>query len=472
MDIIAFGIARVSTKEQSVDVQINEITTYCNKKNYKNEYILQLHSSAYNKIPSEIDDFLTLFETKDYDKLLDMTNFEFNGQRIVIVFSDVDRLSRNVIHGIEFINRIKKLGFMIEFIREPIIDCYTPDGMNLLRIKFSQAELEADKISQRVILKNKLRRITGEHIGPVPFGKHIVFKKLVNNPEEIAIIDIIDKMNRVFSVNDILVSIQNYHNTYHPALIESKYSLYRGEKEYKQHIIPRLSLTDMANIMNDFNITKRGKKWTARMIDYVYKYNCKYIDSEISIDNTLNIYEYETDTVTDSDNMSTDTIIESDNMSVPLLCDLDSYDNSSNKESEHDDKLIHKESEHDDKSIHKETEHDDKSIHKTTDHTKHLGHVPIEYDPNDLNVMFYSYQFNHLEHGDKSRHKESEHSKHSEHDNKSSHKESDKLEHNDLISECSDFEVVDETTPLLSINDKNHHRRPIINEPQSKRFRK
>ena len=59
-------------------------------------------------------------------------------------------MSRNVIEGILFIKQLKSIDVNVKFVREPALDINTPDGMNLLRIKLSQGELESDKIGLRL----------------------------------------------------------------------------------------------------------------------------------------------------------------------------------------------------------------------------------------------------------------------------------------------------------------------------------
>ena len=135
------AVLRTSTKKQNLDIQRKEIINYVstNMPLYINNIdFIDIQQSAYHSIPNEIEELVCDLEYEKNTTVYD-----------TIIFSDVDRLSRNVINGIEIINRIKNIvgqKVKVLFIREPSIDIYTIHGMNLLRNKLSYSELESDKI--------------------------------------------------------------------------------------------------------------------------------------------------------------------------------------------------------------------------------------------------------------------------------------------------------------------------------------
>jgi DNA invertase Pin-like site-specific DNA recombinase len=101
-----------------------------------------------------------------------------------------DRLSRNIVDSLEFIENIHKRGVMIYSYNEHI-------NYKQNKMRFIQAIVDANKeamiIGERVKLSNNFKRLRGdEKIGSLPYGKEYRnngnHKIVVDNPQEQAII--------------------------------------------------------------------------------------------------------------------------------------------------------------------------------------------------------------------------------------------------------------------------------------------
>ncbi len=280
----AVCVARVSTPQQNIDTQVHEMNSYCDNKGYDVVHTMYISVSAYRDMPRELLHFvdkLNSFITGDnrysyVDASHEMkTIYEqvLSGNNIVFVFSDVDRMSRNVCAGINFVESIMSMNGRVEFVREPILDCRTPEGRNMLRIKLSQAELESDKIGLRVKARFALKRFHNEHIGRTSYGTKIdsTTKRLVENPEEKFIIGIITVMNGNYTVEDVLTCIYQYHLAYRPAFVEPGYGIYVDGVVLERSALFTATATQMAEILNGFNVRKRGRSWNSKMIKAMCK---------------------------------------------------------------------------------------------------------------------------------------------------------------------------------------------------------
>lgn len=275
-------IARVSTTEQNAETQLHECNEFCEEKNLNAIETVDIAESAYKTIPKQLRDIVNRIE---------------NGELKVgaLVFTDVDRFSRKVLHGLHIIETLKNNNVKLLFVREPMLDMSTPDGMCLMRHKLSQAELEADKISQRVKHALTIKKFLGHHVGVVPFGKMCIKNKLYDNPQELMIINIIGKLcSHNTSVCEILYNICQYHRTYKTDNVENEYILHNNGIKMDPSETLRITIPNIALLLNQYNITKRNKEWNASMIHNICKqhkfnkpgasYKIRYESSDESCD--------------------------------------------------------------------------------------------------------------------------------------------------------------------------------------------
>ena len=158
------GYVRVSTDEQkkygySVRAQIEKITNWCD-------------DNGHTLIEMFNDEGYTAGNMKR-PALLEMLNRlkEFD----VIVFTRLDRFSRNVLEANKMLEMLRAHGVNLISIEEDDIDTTTADGMFIFQLKVSLAERELKKTSERIksVFEYKIKQ--GQAVtGSLPFGYKII----------------------------------------------------------------------------------------------------------------------------------------------------------------------------------------------------------------------------------------------------------------------------------------------------------
>ncbi len=139
-----FGYARVSTQEQSLDVQIEKLTAFgCDE-------ILQEKVSGAKE------------ERKELNRLLDKLR---PGDTVCVV--RLDRLGRRMMQLVKLINSFKTNG--INFVSlENNIDTSTPMGMLIFNVMAAFAEMERELIKERTLAGVKSAALRGKRGGRPP----------------------------------------------------------------------------------------------------------------------------------------------------------------------------------------------------------------------------------------------------------------------------------------------------------------
>ncbi|MBA2853474.1 DNA invertase Pin-like site-specific DNA recombinase [Methanococcus maripaludis] len=121
------GYARVSTKDQKLDRQIDEL------KSFGCEKIFLEKISGTKKIRPEFDKMLEMLRKND-----------------LVVVSELTRLSRSTKDLIDIMNRFEQIGVSVKSLKEVWLDTSTAHGKLLFTIFAGLAEFERDLISERV----------------------------------------------------------------------------------------------------------------------------------------------------------------------------------------------------------------------------------------------------------------------------------------------------------------------------------
>lgn len=211
------GYARVSHEEQkkygySIEAQVDKIKKYCELKNYQ---LVDIY----------IDEGFTASNMKR-PRLLDLLN---SLDKIdAIVFTRLDRFSRNVLEANKMLARLQKNNVSMIAIEEEDINTTDADGLFMFNLKVSLAEREIKKTSERIKSVFEYKVKEGQVIsGQVPRGYKIDtidgIKRLVKNELEEAWV------NEVFS----------YYRTHQSVRatmkhINSKYDFDRGYQVYNR----------------------------------------------------------------------------------------------------------------------------------------------------------------------------------------------------------------------------------------------
>ena len=258
MDCISYSrISSINQKEgHSIQTQKEIIQKYANDNNLN---IIQ----SYNDIGSGLK--MNLLKNLNY-----ILN---NYSDIKILVHNIDRFSRNLKDACIYLEKFQKKNIIIYAIEQDISN-KTISSTRLLKTYVNDAEFESKMIGLRV--KKTLNSIKkkGGHIGSVRYG----FKKkriqnipvIVKDSNENAIIKlIIDLRLGIKTSKELSQVIMQSTNTNKPLIFYDKY-----DNEIEKFSKPfTLTFKEIANILNDYNITIRGKNCKGTTINNIFKKN-------------------------------------------------------------------------------------------------------------------------------------------------------------------------------------------------------
>lgn len=227
-------LARVSHDEQkkfgfSIDSQLDKLRAFAKENNLLivDEYVDEGFSAGTMKRP-ELQRLLG-----DLDKI------------DLIIFTRLDRFSRNVLDANEMVKLFSKKNVSIKAIEEDDIDTSTADGMFMFNLKVSLAQRELAKGSERIATIFEYKVKSGQPLsGNMPWGYKVGEKngiKCVEKDEEVA--PIIEEVFKHFLtyqsvrqtahyIND-KYGLERVYNTYIRLLKNPIYAgYYRGNKDY------------------------------------------------------------------------------------------------------------------------------------------------------------------------------------------------------------------------------------------------
>jgi DNA invertase Pin-like site-specific DNA recombinase len=249
---------RVSTMRQtdnksiSLDVQEALCKKFIEKNGLKLKFTCREIGSAYNKLQQLLLDIIQ------------------NNSKTTIVVYDVSRFTRNRDKGIELLKLASKNNNQVVFVSDDIIfKGEITKKLNKL-IKISQTESE--NIGRRVKAALKLKKEQGFHIGgvlPYGFSKQATDagQKLFLNKKEIPIVDFIHYCNtKGINTN----KINNFMKTIAPEWNESEPIICYDENDRPiNKMKDTLTASEIAGLLNDYNVSYRGKPWTSQHIKSV-----------------------------------------------------------------------------------------------------------------------------------------------------------------------------------------------------------
>jgi len=199
-----------------------------------------------------------------------------------IIIYNVSRFCRNVERGMELLDYALKCNTRLFFVDEGIVwDRNHTDFRNKLREKLYLAQEESAALGRRVkdALAEKKRR--GYHIGGTPkYGFKVVDieggRKAVPDVSEGKVIEFIDMCRQigtpVKTINECMKIISKYND---PIIL-----YFNNEKV--NHIVEPLSYGDIADLLNEYQVFRRGQKWTASSVSSVVKR--KYDDMVVNLE--------------------------------------------------------------------------------------------------------------------------------------------------------------------------------------------
>jgi DNA invertase Pin-like site-specific DNA recombinase len=255
---------RISSSNQVLDAQEHSCVSYCKQNNFN--------------VISTVNEITSAYSIKKLRKINHIIN---NNKNITIVIYSIDRFSRNLTDANIILDMIIKNNINVIAVKDNI-DLSTPNGRHEFRVKVSLAQLESEKISERVKTNNQYKLDKGYYIGTAPYGYKIADnKKIKYNKEQMVIRFITDnlytnKTSIEFSNN--LFNLLKIYDKPSEDFIKIDFYIDDNISEETMYI----TTTIISDILNEYDILKRKKLWNNNKVLYIYnKYNISNNDLEI-----------------------------------------------------------------------------------------------------------------------------------------------------------------------------------------------
>lgn len=310
---------RCSTKKQNEDnlhgysTQLGLCREYAEKNNFNVTEVL------FDTIPGH-----NISKMKINHILDDSTYSNIN-----IIFADPSRLSRSPSEGTSFVMKCLDKKIICHSARHNISTNNNPElklFLSYILDAYTESQIFISRMKSMIYLKKK----HGSYIGVPPYGYHLV--KCINTSSEYPIsVKKLDKHEQDIIKLIALLAFGSYLEPLYVLLRELSnntnaklyYSNGKQEIEFENKICyGYLREPDIANILNNFNILKRGKLWT--------KYSVSGIIKKL-VDNNYDEYLYEDNSINHSTEEEFNNILNNDNENSIIMEQEEVIDNKINK---------------------------------------------------------------------------------------------------------------------------------------------
>ena len=265
---------RVSSKPQSkvleghlgTQVQVKECKRYARKNGLIiTKYIKEVSSARHMRNQKSLIKLISKYQNA-----------------IIIVFN-ISRFSRNTSDGCLLLEQMNQKDLHLVSATEAF-DSRTIAGKHAIRTLLSTAELESDTISNRVKQSVQYRKSLGGYVGSAPYGYRlkntrvrcptnnvkVQVKRLVLDKHESNVKRFIRyARNGNISAADLskhMYKIVEDRADRVPIVIEDVHS----NRTFDHLKRKRLPFSDIAFLLNEYNVTKQGDLWTKKTVKYVY----------------------------------------------------------------------------------------------------------------------------------------------------------------------------------------------------------
>lgn len=252
--------SRVSSNSQGVD-SLETQNTICLSHLNSNGFIL---SNSHSEVSSAYNGKQAVLE-----------NLIKNTKNAIVYIKNVSRFSRNVIYGLNLIEKAKENNVHFHFVDDNL-STYNESHSHLIRTKISESQLESETISKRARDSYKVKKSKGWVFGQPAFGYKASVKKGVRkiekNPEEKRIIDFIIQARQGTSSKLLNSKLKKINNNLDPI------DFYDEEgKKIDNFTNPNtLTNSEVADLLNDYKIKKRKRDWTDSSVKNVYNTEIKH----------------------------------------------------------------------------------------------------------------------------------------------------------------------------------------------------
>lgn len=194
---------------------------------------------------------------------------------------NVSRFSRNMTTGLNLIKLAKSRNINIHFIEENL-DTSNSNHTHQIRVKLSEAQLESETLSNRLLSRNKLLKNNGWQFGNPKYGKVAKVKlgkrKFYKSSEESKVIDFIIQARSGTSCQQLNNKLRKINPKADPIHFYDTDGVTRINYFNSSQ---NLTFQEIADLLNDYEIDKRGKEWTASSVANIYnEYNS--LESRVS----------------------------------------------------------------------------------------------------------------------------------------------------------------------------------------------
>lgn len=206
-------------------------------------------------------------------------------ENITLIFFNVSRFSRNTQQALSLLDELAKRNIRLISVGEQL-DLSTPWGKHQFRSLLSEAEYEREQLGLRV--KNALayKKAQGSFLGKVPYGYKAIkvdgIRKLQKDEYEQNVI----KFMRAAGKGDItahtLSSLMNKISDDNTPI-----AFFRGEEPIPRLSAYALTAGEIADLLNDYGVTKRGKPWTRNSLVSVYTAVEREVVPPLNVNNNM-----------------------------------------------------------------------------------------------------------------------------------------------------------------------------------------
>ncbi len=250
-----FLYTRVSTNDQgpeSLSVQNQVCLNYLNSEGLTLNGSFQEIGSAY----------------KGNQKILNNILNKYSNCKVFVL--NVSRFSRNILIGMDMLKKAEERNITIHFIEEGLLS-NNKHHHHQIRMKLLEFQNESETISNRQLNLNKVRVKSGWKFGVAKFGKKSEIingvRKFRINDSERKITDFIIQAREGISSKSLNSKLKKII----PNAVPINFYDTDGVTLIKYFEKPNsLSFSEIADLLNDYNICKRGKLWTASKVSVVY----------------------------------------------------------------------------------------------------------------------------------------------------------------------------------------------------------
>ena len=167
---------RVSTKEQSVDLQKRDLEKWAKKEEWDVTWVEEKMSAR--KTRPRLEEVMKSLRRKEYDGL---------------IVWNMDRLARSVVHMIQTLDELHQLGLIFRSYQQPEINYETPLGKAMVGLMGVFGQLELDLNRERTLAGIQTKKAQGKKLGRD--SKHPVQKIYELMDQDLTNREIADRLN-------------------------------------------------------------------------------------------------------------------------------------------------------------------------------------------------------------------------------------------------------------------------------------